>query len=433
MDLQPLVYVCVVSGFNLPELESCLARRPTHVLLIVSDSFQRQADRLRGVLERLLPEVQVHILSRDTTGEALQGDSVLENQRWVRHVLLPLLNRPPLNAMPQALNFTGGTKAMAAVLLPAHPWAFLDYKALNHDALQTLVPAPDAWGFADAGTLSLPEVPPQDVAALHADRVTQDPPNRILTGQPDASLALARDIWQAQEDGCPYLQELFQHLERLWVLEHDNPAYRVARLRLEWSAFLQGPEHPSTELLHWLERFRALAPPALEWDERHIELPGNHAGKLHRALRQWISGLWLEQLAYHWLLEAGITPDAITRNLKCGQGTDSASQRELDLLVHRRGKTRLVEIKAGYPPGLSPSMLETQLSSIGNRFGRMEKALLLGPQPRRQLRQQHRWDTFNLRCQASGICLLHSREMLTAFIRDGAARVPRATENDQEN
>src|SRR5690606_3350452 len=124
MDLQPLVYVCVVSGFNLPELESCLARRPTHVLLIVSDSFQRQADRLRGVLERLLPEVQVHILSRDTTGEALQGDSVLENQRWVRHVLLPLLNRPPLNAMPQALNFTGGTKAMAAMLLPAHPWAF---------------------------------------------------------------------------------------------------------------------------------------------------------------------------------------------------------------------------------------------------------------------------------------------------------------------
>ena len=63
MSLQSLVYVCVVSGFNLPELESCLARRPAQVLLVVSDGFQQQAARLNGVLEQLLPGVHVRILT----------------------------------------------------------------------------------------------------------------------------------------------------------------------------------------------------------------------------------------------------------------------------------------------------------------------------------------------------------------------------------
>ncbi|WP_296271862.1 hypothetical protein [Pseudomonas sp. UBA6323] len=433
MSLHSLVYVCVVSGFNLPELESCLARRPAQVLLVVSDAFQQQAARLNGVLEQLLPGVQVRILSHATTGVALQGDEVLENQQWVQQVLLPCLNQPPLNALPRALNFTGGTKAMAAVLLHAHAWGFLDYKALNHDALQVLEPVGDGRTFAAAPAVALPAVLPQFVAALHADQVSSDPPNRILDQQPEASLALARDIWQAQEHGCPHLRALFQHLERLWVLEHDNPTYRTRRLRLDWAEFLQGPEQPAAGLLRWLERFRALDPSALDWNDQRIELPGNRPDKTHRALRQWISGLWLEQLAYHWLLEADIAPDAIARNLKCGQRQDSASQRELDLLVHRQGKTRLVEIKAGYPPGLSPGTLESQLSSIGSRFGRTEKALLLGPQPRQLLMEGKRWDTFALRCEASGICLLHSRAMLVAFICNGAAGVRKEAGNAGEN
>lgn len=415
--LQPMAYVCVVSGYNLPDLESCLTRRPSDVLLVTSDSLRGGARRLRQRLESVLPGVRVHTLDCDSTNRPLGGDDVIEAQQWVGDVLRPYLRRPELGDRPHVLNFTGGTKAMGMALLNGHIWQQLDYKAIGQAELQVLQPLPGQQ-FELLTRLRLTSVSPFDVAALHADDVSADPLNPIITRQPEASLILARAIWQAQADTDPTLQRLFENLERLWVHRRDDLELACNQVRLDWAGFLPSDQAPAPLLEEWLQRFRALEPEALRWDAAGIELPGNNPRRACRNLRDWISGDWLEQLAYHWLLEEGIPERAIARNLKSGtEPGQSGSQREADLLVHHHSDTRLVEIKAGLPPGHAPSELENQVSSLGSRFGRTLKALLVSPQLQRQLQAGKRWENFELRCKANGIRLLASREGLLDFVR----------------
>lgn len=123
LSLKPLAYVCMVSNFNLPELEACLARRPSDVLLVVSDSapFADAALRLQQRLQQDLPGSTVHVLHRSSTQHSLGGDDLLEAQQWFRQVLQPQLEQLAAAGKPAALNFTGGTKAMAFALLQAMP------------------------------------------------------------------------------------------------------------------------------------------------------------------------------------------------------------------------------------------------------------------------------------------------------------------------
>ena len=65
-----LVYVCIISNFNQPELEACLTRKPADILLIVSSSMAKSADRF----------VRVYYLanrSRDVVRERLLGCRLL--------------------------------------------------------------------------------------------------------------------------------------------------------------------------------------------------------------------------------------------------------------------------------------------------------------------------------------------------------------------
>ena len=61
VSLNPLVYVCSMSEYNLPEFESCLLRRPEYVVLVVSDfeKIKDAADRFTRVIEARLPGIQV--------------------------------------------------------------------------------------------------------------------------------------------------------------------------------------------------------------------------------------------------------------------------------------------------------------------------------------------------------------------------------------
>lgn len=417
MELEPLAYVCVVSAFNVPELESCLARRPSHVLLVVSDAFALQADRLGERLEECLSGVQVHYLHKQLTGHALGGDDILENQRWVQAVLLARLADDELKSLPPILNFTGGTKAMTLALLHCHPWQALDYKAAGRRELQVMRPGAPAPGqFVPSVRLSLPEVSALNVAKLYAD-VQADPLNAIIDGQPTLSLELARAIWQAQQDGDEGLRRLFNCLENIWVEGRSKETYRQRSLTLGWQDFVQDPADSAfgATMGEWLQLFQTLAPLELRMDGTGITLPGNKPAGLGKALRQWISGVWLEQLAYQWLLEDGLPASSIAQNLKSGELNSSAAQREADLLVHHQQDTSLVEIKAGLPPDRAPSDLEQQISSLGNRFGRTRKALLIAPQLRSNLGK--RWASLELRCAANQVQLIDSRQGLLDFVR----------------
>jgi len=106
----------------------------------------------------------------------------------------------------------------------------------------------------------------------------------------------------------------------------------------------------------------------------------------------------------------------VATNRKTGAApTRSAGQREADLLIHHRSQTRLIEVKAGLPDGHSPAELESQVSSLGERFGKTRKALFVSPRLKQQLASRRRWENFHLRCQANQVALCDSRDALLHF------------------
>ncbi len=418
LSLKPLAYVCMVSNFNLPELEACLARRPSDVLLVVSDSapFADAALRLQQRLQQDLPGSTVHVLHRSSTQHSLGGDDLLEAQQWFRQVLQPQLEQLAAAGKPAALNFTGGTKAMAFALLQGYAWQFADYRAQGRRELQVIAQRFDAQrqalDFVALPSLPLPDVSPLQVAQLHANDVHAAPLNTLIVEQPQATAQLAQDIWAALSTQEPALLQLLGSLETLWSHALAHADYRHNQITLPWQTFL-GAASPPAAQLRWLRRLHELAPQQLHWDERSITLPGNHARKQSRALRDWVSGAWLEQLAHQWLMDAGVPAKAVACNLKSGLVADNSNaEREADLLVHYRGTTCLIEAKADLPPGGKPAELERQVSSLGDRFGKTRKLLLAGPQLQDRLRQGNRWCNFELRCKASGVTLCTDRQSL---------------------
>lgn len=164
--LTPAVYVCVVSTYNLPELEACLARRPSDIVLVVSDpeTFEQAAERLEQQLVKALPGVTIHRPDLQPGALPLGGADAVECQAWVQGVLQPYLERVELAGKPRYLNFTGGTKAMILALVLGLDWRALDYKADGRPQVQVV-----ALHGGDSGKPSLsaePALAIEDVAPL---------------------------------------------------------------------------------------------------------------------------------------------------------------------------------------------------------------------------------------------------------------------------
>lgn len=412
--LTPAVYVCVVSNYNLPDLEACLARSPSDIVLVVSDPepFEQAADRLEQQLLEALPGVTIHRPDLQPGALPLGGADAVECQAWVQGVLQPYLQRAELTGKPRYLNFTGGTKAMILALVLGLDWRALDYKADGRPQVQVV-----ALHGGDSGKpslsaeppLAIEDVAPLTVAGLHNDHLEHIRPNPLFA-HPD-SLALAQAIWRAQAGQDPALTGLFDVLEQVWSIGRDTPEFHRERVSVAL------PDDLDTAALDaWLQGFAALQPGVLVRNGATLELPGNKRRKQQRDFIAWVNANWLEQLCHHWLLEAGLPPQAVALNLKTGADpTRSAGQREADLLIHHRSQTRLIEVKAGLPDGHSPAELESQVSSLGERFGKTRKALFVSPRLKQQLASRRRWENFHLRCQANQVALCDSRDALLHF------------------
>jgi len=410
-----MIYVCVVSGFNVAELESCLARRPSHVLLVVSDrpEFRDAADRLENVLKVRLSGISLHRPVCPNKAIKLGGDDVLECQAWVQGVLRPYLSQPELQALPHCLNFTGGTKAMTAALLAAGPWAELDYKAFSQQKLQALklLQANNAAAheFSALQTLNLEDAYALDVAALYNPRTRNAPLNPLI--QHPASGKLAQDIWDAQDQSDATLISLFNALNRVWSEGRENEQHKKARTTAD---LLKNPDCAAFDA--WLQRFNALLPGALSREESRLSLPGNKCKGEQEDFKLWVSGVWLEQLCYDWLHQAGIPEQSIARNLVGGQDDlRTSSKREADLLLHYRGATRVIEVKAGLPESFQPKSMQEQISSLADHFGKSKKILFIGPHLKAKLESSKQWDDFCLRCKASSVDICFDRASLLKF------------------
>nr|MBP7548586.1 hypothetical protein [Corallincola sp.] len=294
-------------------------------------------------------------------------------------VLLPLL--PPPGSAEVVLNITGGTKAFLAGLLLVYPWTTLDYRAKNKRHLHSVRfdgghnRAPT---LGDERWLPIPDLPPMALAKLQAETATQLPLNALISRQPLATLALAEQLWQGELTQDTALDYLLSQLELLWVKQAEEKETKVAHRWLPW------PPEPAarTDLIDgWLTPLASIAArTSLLWDERGIRVVGNSAKGKKDPLRRWLSGAWLEQLAEHWLLCAGVPASAIARNVvRSSEKGESSSAREADLLVLFNCQATVVEAKADLPRGTAAKSMEEQLSSLGDLFGSTRKVLLIGP------------------------------------------------------
>lgn len=432
--MRPVVYVCIVSRFNLAEFEACLTRKPQRIALIVSngDTFARAAFLLRKLLKNRLenPEINIDVLDAQYTGHTLSGDDVFECQQWVQKALHPYLKRLELSGFECGLNFTGGTKAMSLALTTGYPWSFMDYKSSSRAELQVLKPFFEEEKLlrieADINSIrKLEEATPMDAACLYAESFSAKVINPLADCSNTSSIALGSEIWEALSTRSPALIALFEGFENIWSKNRSHPEYRKEQLTLSWQQLLNSEEKIThlPEIMSWFKKLQSISQDRLNLTctEQNLEIPGNLPRGEGKYWRNWVCGDWLEQLVYFWLQKEGIPDRAIARNLQIAdQNNSNGSQREVDIMIHFQGKTSIIEVKADLPPDGELKDLETQVSSLGERFGMTHKALFIGPQLlnySQEEKNKSRWKSFELRCKASNVYLYSTRNDLISWLR----------------
>ncbi|MBE0508192.1 MAG: hypothetical protein IBX50_15995 [Marinospirillum sp.] len=415
LGFNPMFYVCVMSNFNLPQLEACLARRPSDLVLVVSSDYRparEGAENLTALLEQELPGIRIHRpdLTAQPDAPQLTGDDALNAQEWMTQVLKPFLDthRQGLGCW---LNLTGGTKATSLAFSTAYPWTGLDYKPSGKNHLSSyqlnLEKAPGTHVFNSLGEQPLPSVSPQQVARIYNKAFKEKSPNHFRANP--ASLPLAKLIFSGLERQDEGLVCLFNALSRIWSEQRDKerfPQWQLPSLTLPLTDFLQQPDTPHTDLEKepsatdmWLKNLEDAAPEVFFVREGSITLPGNKANKFGKVFKSWLSGDWLEQLTGHWLqTHAGIPENAMTFGLQAGEEKAIDREREADVLIHHKGKTYLIEVKADVAPGETPADAERQLSSLQSRYGQTETLLMVGPEFRQRLENINDWQGFKARC-----------------------------------
>lgn len=421
-ELGRWAYVCSMSEYNLPEYESCLLRRPEYLVLVVSDyeKIQAAAERFAQVIESRMPGIKV--LRPDLIKQrTFKGTDLNDFQLWIDTVLAPLLDELP-KGLGRICNLTGGTKMMALALMTANlNWEWLEYKAEGSQQLQ--MNQFEEGSLKALGVEPLPLADPLDVVRLYSDQVRKNKENTVIVS-PD-SVSEAQKIWDALEQRNPYLLELFGNqvsgLEMLWMYGLADERFMKKWLNLSTEEFI-GQSVFSDGQLQWLQGWAQLKPSSLQLTENSIELAGNKNSR--DDLRRWLSGDWLEQLAASWLAEK-IPAERIVINVRVrpeNQTNSSSGERESDILVHYKGATSLVEVKTDLPPHETFAKAIQQLASIGNRFGRTNKVLLVGPQLMQK--NQNKLDELILRSNAEGILLAHDKQSLLLAVGQGKQPKP---------
>lgn len=407
MSTAPSIYVCVVSEFNLPEYEACLTLRPRHLVLVVSSfsKLHKASERLENVLREDLPNTVIY---RPDKQQQFDGENILELQKWIAEALQPCIDTIKANSQEDltlVFNATGGTKAISMGLLTRMPWNEVHYKGIAGDHLQRLGLTNNGW-VSRGEPYSLQAAAPLSIARLYADKVEQQ--SIGLVGQ-EQHTELAQQLWQALDEQEVGIEALFGWLDELWSQGRDNPEYKKNQLTLALPETLQTPQ-----VVAWIERLSSLDASSFDLNGQQLSLPGNHPKKSRKAVRKWIAGDWLEQLTHHWLLAAGVLADEMARGVVVNpeQKQSSDGNREADLFVHREGRSYLIEIKADVPPETPEKSIEQQLESMGDRFGKTTKVLMVGPHFRRSLEDKGRWSVFQAKLAANGTRLCDSRESL---------------------
>lgn len=421
--LNPMLYVCVMSTFNLPEFASCLKHRPSHVLMMVSNhrGTQEGAERFEEQLRQALPEVEIIRPDKEQQEitRSFNGADFTEVKNWVEQYLVPIMKE---SSLPKRCNITGGTKAITLVITdPDLAWDAMDYKGEHQKGLQVL-------GFNNENKIELkekiielPTANPVAVAKLSSAKVQEKKDNPIFK-DPQSSV-VAKDIWNALDNiSCPKriaLLELFGDetagLERIWAYGRENKEFDQKKLILSAQEFV-GQREFSREQLGWLTCWQQLEKTSLNFNSKQIELPGN---KGSNALKRWLMGDWLEQLVAQWLAEV-MPQEHFVTNLKVNPlegAKGSEGERETDIVVHHNETTHIIEVKTDLPPQGKVRGLLDQITSMGDRLGRTNKVLFIGPQLKQKLDEGGQREEIEKRCKADSVMLADNKESLFKIMR----------------
>lgn len=409
-----MVYTCVISRFNVAEYESILKRRPSHLVLVVSEKMKDSAKLFSDTVKKSLPDI--HIFEPSDDQWPLGGTDFQEGELWVKNVLQPKLQRYA-QGRKLVCNFTGGTKAMTLSLTkPELGWHWLEYKAEGPEqALQILHWQAGQLQFSH--TESLQDAPVREVAQLFSVAVEEVAPNP-LSKHPAAD-EQAEALWQALSApntvAGQALLRLFGDQQsgfaQVWVHGRNNKKYDKKRLTMPLNQWLGSVNKVGKAELEWLQQWQQLAAGALKLEGANITFAGNKNSK--DPFRRWLSGDWLELLVAHWLLQGGLAEQQLVRNVLSNPSNEkniSLGGRESDVLLHHKGSSYMIEIKANLPSRSGIKETLQQISSFGERAGRTNKILFIGPQLLQKLSAN--LDEIKVRCKADKIMLCTNKAEL---------------------
>ena len=398
MSNQPkTAYVCLISDHNIAELESCLYHQPSDIVLVVTQRMSQHADRFKNVIQEKLPHSTIH--HPHNPNYPLEGDGVVNTKTWIANVLTPALDH--LQVTRYGLNLTGGTKLLALGIAQSRTWDWIDYKSFGKKDIEVFY-QPLTTSPVLPNTIPAPIVQIADAARLYVEDYLSSTEKWAAVDLAHRQ-QLAQKIWNAlegeQQATDPVLATLFKYFSQQWyntkfsdTLPVDDPA-----------------------LAQWVKAFDTLSPGFITLDnDRQLVLSKSDKSK---HWRKWISGGWLEELAYGWLIEEGMNDTQIALNVESNRNSEKS--REVDIIGLLDGQLFIIEAKADKRPDQPNGELVQQLLSIDG-YGKSKKILLLGPEARRTIQrkgeQQKSWHDFKKRCDASFVKLACSRPELTKAV-----------------
>lgn len=415
-----LAYVCVASEFNVAEYESCRLRLPTHLVLVVSENAKiaASARRLRRAIKKALPGIIV--IQPHSDACRLEGNRLDNCLEWARTVLVPELDRLPSDTT-RIVNITGGTKAMTWALLHdslGMEWDAVDYKPAGRDHLE-IARVTDCAGPPQLDRRRVPAISPLEVLDLYSETVSRPAASTLADNA--RALSVAERMYEGLVQGNSALLKLLAGFERHWFLSGE----RQVEPEISASIFLADERPFDAEELDWLKQWQELIEPTvLQASADRIRLPG--VGRLKGMEKQckgWLCGDWLEQLVFHWISDSLPLDERavrLARNIRVNNQPDgqSHSERETDILLHYRGMTTVIEVKADLPLGKGREREVTrQVSSLADRLGKTGKILFCGPQFIDRLKANDRLESFKLRCRADGVGFCHEQSSLLKLLR----------------
>jgi hypothetical protein len=399
-----MIYVVIVSDHNLPNLLAVLAQpsAPERVLMVATSRFVSAAEKLKERIQALKSNIVVEQLS----AEGLTGESMQEMFAWITRVFLPVHEHYPNYRW--ILNATGGTKIMPMALEKAIQWDEIHYKAFNDAQLQR-------WVLPNTllDNMPLPQISPLEALKTYTE--IEDSNNNSIDQYAQAVI-IAQKIWDfysAPRENNPHIM-LSERLNAIWGREgRENEIYNQKSFLIPWTVFQdQGVDIVDiTVLKNWCQQLSDFSQQGFTLDEDGLVIPANKPEKSKKDWKNWISGLWLETLITHWLIEdVGFKQEDVAKNVKL-----TNHKRELDFVFLHKSNLQVIEAKAAPSDEAHLNEIVRQIKSV-TEVGKLTNYLVISPYFEKIVNNEQRMKDFEYNCQANQIKIIKNKEgLLKAF------------------